>query len=306
MAANLALAADISLIQAKTQSTPLDVQSLGGNILSIRSGPKGAAVVITPADREKIVVVYPVGAKSGAPHRLELPRSAIFSITEKEIVWFVGTGNLPGLNAYSLQSRQTRSIASGLRRVMEIKAVADSAYVITRTAPFFDLSRIDLANGNTVGLGAIDHSHGVVKFGNSGSGDLVLIDPASGEFRIDTLAPAYRAGAWHKVRSEFVDYALAHPPEVQGRPGVKMYNSVLLSHRENPSDGTHVFVLAAGQPKVGQYAIAVGADGEELRRYLLAPPANRFSLAFSDVADDAGSLGYWSNSGDKYMYEGVR
>ncbi len=306
MAANLALAADLSVIQAKSQSTPLDVQSLGGNILSIRSGPEGAAVLTTSGDREKIVVVYPVGAKSGAPHRLELPRFALFSITEKEIVWFAGTGNSPGLNAYSLESRQTRSIASGLRRVMEIKAVADSAYVLVRTGPSFDLSRIDLSNGNTVGLGAIDQSHGVVKFGNSGFGDLVLLDPSSAEFRIDTLAPAHRAGPWHKVQSGFVDYALAHPPEVQGRTGVKMYNSTLLSHRENPSDGTNVFVLAAGQPKVGQYAVAAGPDSEELRRYLLGPPANRFTLSFSGVADDEVSLGYWSNTSDKYVYEGVR
>ena len=285
------------------------MQIAEGKLLEIRSGFQGSIALFQTSDNENNTLLYSMKIGNITSHELKIPKGALIASGESEIVWFAPNGNSPGLGIYSLVSRKASVSSSSPRGILELKVAHGAAYILTKAGQNSVLAKVNLFDGGVENLSNIDASHPIVRIGRSGSGKIVLVDPINAQFRIDVIEPAYTAGTWQTIKSNVLSSSDVEQPAVSARPGLRMFTARILAHKENKSDGSQTFVVAATKDHPNTYAVIVDAEGKELRQYSLSIPADdhgSLRLRFESISDDSAGLGFWLNNGDKLIYEGVK
>ncbi len=310
LAALQTFAADLPIAPVKSDSVIPRNRIDKDQLIEVRSGTLGAAAITRLKTGASNLIEYPIDTQNQAEQRLEVPPNSILAFGEKRIYWFTTAGSSPGLNSFSLDKRESTNLAPALRGVLDLKSGNDSIYFLTLSGRIFSLAMVSPSDGQIKNLDTLDNSHQVVKFGNSGNDDIVLIDPISAQFRLDQIKPFYRAGAWKSIKSDLTkpsDWNSQQNVSVQ--PGVRMFTAKILSHASDPLNKTHTFVVAATREYPVTSAITVNAEGTEIRRFTMGIPEQDRPLLrmdFASSANDLSGLSFWLKDGSKLTYKGVK
>jgi hypothetical protein len=100
------------------------------------------------------------------------------------------------VHVYSLAAEEERTFALPAMGIDDLRVSSTSLYLIgfDRNRGIAELLNLLLTDGSIAEREALGSSNQLVKFGESGNSNLVLIRPAEGSYRIDRTSPRHEAG----------------------------------------------------------------------------------------------------------------
>lgn len=304
-------AAEVEVTPKKKPSVISVAQASDRKLVEMRSGTLGPIALFESGENENLALLYPFESGSKSIHEIKVPKGALFATGRKHIVWFTGRASSPGFNVYSLSTRDVRVIPSPLRGAVEMRIVGDEAFLLAHSGQNLELAKLNLIDGAFQTLGNVDSEHKVVRLSSSNAGRIILVDPVSCQFRVDSVEPIYKAGVWKSIQSPLLPTQKSEtaPLGVTARAGVRLFAARILSHKENVDNGSQMFVVASSSQFPNTHAVSVDPEGRELRRFNLTIADNDRSLfrpTFESVSVSSSGLSFWISTGEQFLFEGVR
>ena len=301
-----AFAADAPVIQPSLVPTPklaaLDL--IGAQVVAASSS--GNVFILENSDAETRAA-YTLSSGKLAKLDIAVPKQSAVAVCDEYMAWIPTNPKAHrALSVYSIATG-SRTELSNPPYVSQMKCVGETLYVLHHKNRSMELSRLRFGDAVFEKLWASEAGQETVSLGNSLDREIVLIDPVNAHFRIDSIIPAYQPGVWRKIQSDIVENIGSQRSNVKFGPGVRGYSAKVLAH-QSTSTG-QVFVLAAGLPNHGQYAIATDNVGNELRRFVLGRREDfrdSFRPSLANVVAGKDSLTLWSINGQQLVFPGVR
>ncbi|MDX2270093.1 MAG: hypothetical protein NW208_18465 [Bryobacter sp.] len=303
-ACSFASASDSSLVLVK-KSSIVGQAVAAKSYFRVAKAPLGL-ISATRISDTSLRVSYPADSTQNQRH-YTIPLNSPFGAGTQHFCWTERSQTGTTFAVHELTTNTTRRIESPIQAVNQLQMIGTNVYLISEKDRIQTLSRLNLEISNIENLNTLEAHHSIVRFGSPHHKHLVIVDPISGQFRIDSIDPNYKVGNWRTISRE------GRTPEASSSyetaQGVKALRGNVLAHAIGSTPNTHIFVVPGEKNVASSFALQVDGSGNQLKQWNLKPDPDMLQnmlVEFRTVTMEAEGLTFFGRDGNAYTFQGVQ